>query len=76
MPGRRSDLRPKTGKDAPDLGIYNPTQTFSSLKPNLPKYSIGKSKRDGELGLYTDPPGAGAYNPSDNFTKTHFASWR
>jgi len=76
MPGRRADMRPKTGKDAPDAGVYNPSNTYSSLKDLAPKFSVGKSKRDGELKLYTDPPGATAYSPQDTFTKTHFASWR
>ena len=76
MPGRRADFRPRTGKDAPDAGIYNPTLTYSSVKPLPPKYSVGKSKRDGGLKLYTDPPGATAYTPNDTLTKTHFASWR
>jgi hypothetical protein len=76
MPGRRNDLRPKTGKDAPDAGNYDPRYNYSSVKPLPPKYSVGKSKRDGELKLYTDPPGAATYTPDQTLTKTHFASWR
>ena len=76
MPGRRADLRPKTGKDAPDAGNYDPRHTFSSVKPIGPNFSVGKSKRDGEIKLFTDPPGATAYTPDQNLTKTHFASWR
>jgi hypothetical protein len=76
MPGRRADLRPKTGKDAPDAGIYNPALTYSSVKLSPPKFSVGRSKRDGELKLYTDPPGATAYSPNDTLTKTHFATWK
>jgi Sperm-tail PG-rich repeat len=76
MPGRREDFRPRTGKDAPDAGVYDPKHTFSSVKPLPPKFSVGKSKRDGNLKLYTDPPGATAYTPDVTLTKTHFASWR
>ena len=76
MPGRRTDLRPKTGKDAPDAGLYNPRHTFNSQKPHSPDFSVSKGKRDGGLKLYTDPPGATAYTPNDTLTKTHFASWR
>lgn len=76
MPSRKPDLRPQTGKDAPDAGVYNPALTYSSLKPNIPKYSVGKSKRDGELKLFSNSPGPTAYNPNDAFSKTHFASWR
>lgn len=42
MPGRRADLRPKTGKDAPDAGVYNPLSTYSSVKPLPPRYTVGK----------------------------------
>lgn len=61
MPGRRADLRPKTGKDAPDAGFYNPKLTYSSVKPTSPEFSVTKAKRDGELNLYTDTPGPLAY---------------
>jgi hypothetical protein len=57
MPGRRADHRPKTGKDAPDAGLYNPKHTFNSMIKHNPEFSVGRSKRDGELGLYTESPG-------------------
>ena len=76
MPGRRTDLRPKTGKDAPDAGVYNPTIKYSSMKPKSPDFKVGSSKRDGGLALYTEAPGATAYSPKDQYTKTHFASWK
>lgn len=76
MPGRRPDFRPSTGKDAPDAGVYDPSHTYSSSKMSPPKFSVGKSKRDGDLKLYTDPPGATAYTPNDTLTKSHFATWK
>ena len=76
MPGRRADLRPKTGKDGPDAGLYNPKINYSSVKEVAPLFSVSKAKRDGDLRLYTDPPGATAYTPNDTLAKTHFASWR
>jgi hypothetical protein len=76
MPGRRADLRPKTGKDAPDAGLYNPKHTFSSVKNHSPEFSVKKAKRDGELALYTETPGPLAYSPEDKFTKTHAATWK
>jgi hypothetical protein len=76
MPGRRADFRPKTGKDAPDAGFYNPKHTYSSLKQKSPEFSVTKAKRDGELNLYTDTPGPLAYSPNETFTKTHSATWK
>jgi hypothetical protein len=64
MPGRRADHRPKTGKDAPDAGLYNPKNTYSSTKPTSPEFSVNKAKRDGELALYTESPGPLAYSPT------------
>lgn len=40
MPGRRADLRPKTGKDAPDAGVYNPKINYSSMKPKSPEFKV------------------------------------
>jgi hypothetical protein len=63
MPGRRKDLRPKTGKDAPGAGNYDPN--YSALRKSSPHFSLGKSKRDGELGLYLQTPGCGNYFAKD-----------
>lgn len=38
MPGRRKDLRPKAGTDAPGAGAYNPI--FESTRKSLPTFSI------------------------------------
>jgi hypothetical protein len=40
MPGRRKDLRPKTGIDAPSPDKYNPTKSY--VKPDERSFSIGK----------------------------------
>jgi len=32
MPGRRKDLRPMTGKDAPGAGAYNPSVNYVKSK--------------------------------------------
>jgi len=50
MPGRRSDLRPKTGRDAPGAGAYNPN--IDPMRRSSPHFSLSKTKRDGELGLF------------------------
>lgn len=50
MPGRRSDLRPKTGRDAPGAGTYNPN--IDPMRRSSPHFSLSKTKRDGELGLF------------------------
>ena len=47
MPGRRKDLRPKVGVGVPGSGQYDPHH--SSVKKNAPLFSVGKSRRDGEL---------------------------
>ncbi len=61
MPGRRKDLRPKTGIDAPSPDKYNPTKFY--VKPDERSFSIGKQKRDGEIEIYKMTPGVGAYDP-------------
>ena len=76
MPGRRADPRPRAGKDAPDAGIYEPKDGYNSAKPVGPKFSVGKARRDGELGLYADVPGPLADKPNDTLSKTHFATWK
>ena len=46
------------------------------MKPKSPDYKVGTAKRDGELSLYTNAPGATAYSPKDEFTKTHASTWK
>jgi hypothetical protein len=40
MPGRRADLRPKTGKDVPAGGAYDPLHT--QVHKSTSKFSVGK----------------------------------
>ena len=76
MPGRRKDLRPKTGVGVPGPDAHNPTQNY--VKKASPFYSMGKQTRDGELGIFKNTPGSGHYHPdgSINMTKTHSACWK
>ena len=74
MPGRRADLRPKTGRDAPGAGSYEPE--YKKVRQSSPQFSLGKQMRDGEVGHFFNPPGSGNYFSKDQLTKTHSASWR
>ncbi len=40
MPGRRKDLRPKTGRDAPGAGSYDPNH--NPMRRSSPNFSITK----------------------------------
>ena len=73
MPGRRKDLRPKSGADAPSSGNYNPN--YDPMRKSGPLFSITKSKRD-NIGLFSNTPGSGAYFVNDDLAKTHSATWR
>lgn len=57
MPGRRKDLRPKTGVGVPGSGTYDPS--YNNAKTMYPKFSLGKSARDGGLGIFKNTPGPG-----------------
>ena len=48
MPGRRSDLRPKSGRDAPGAGTYNPN--LDPMRRSAPSFSVKKDTRDSGLG--------------------------
>jgi len=48
--GRLKDLRPKTGRDAPGAGSYNPD--YKNLRKSSPSFSLTKQTRDGELGVF------------------------
>jgi hypothetical protein len=61
MPGRRADLRPKTGKDVPAGAAYNPRH--DQVHKATAKFSVGKTKRDGDLAIYNRTPGATRYKP-------------
>jgi len=76
MPGRRKDLRPKTGVGVPGSDSYDPSHSLSKMAN--PMFSLSRSKRDGELGIYHNTPGSGSYQPdaSTNLVKEHSASWR
>jgi hypothetical protein len=50
MPGRRADLRPKTGRDAPGAGSYNPN--YDPMRRSSPNFSVTKQGRDGEVGMF------------------------
>ena len=75
MPGRRKDLRPKVGVGVPGSGSYEPTQNY--VKKNGPQFSVGKMRRDGEIGIFKNTPGAGTYHDiSSNVVRAKSASWR
>jgi hypothetical protein len=48
MAGRRKDLRPKSGRDAPGAGSYNPK--FDPVRRSNPSFSVTKGTRDSGLG--------------------------
>ena len=60
MPGRRKDLRPKVGVGVPGSGSYDPRH--ATVKTNGPMFSVSKSRRDGELQIFKNTPGAGTYH--------------
>ena len=77
MPGRRKDLRPKLGVGVPGCDTYNPG--VESAKKSAPKFSVGKQVRDGELQIYKNTPGVGAYGAYDQaalVVRAKSASWR
>jgi hypothetical protein len=75
MPGRRKDLRPKVGVGVPGSGQYEPTHSF--VKKNGPQFSVSKQRRDGELGIFKNTPGAGTYgDTAANIVRAKSASWR
>jgi hypothetical protein len=78
MPGRRMDLRPKTGVGVPQADHYNPASGFGQIHKSSSNYSISKSKRDGELGVFPKGPGCTAYNPQDSLgmIKLKASTWR
>jgi len=70
MPGRRADLRPKTGKGVPAAG--NPA--YSQTEKKSAAYRMGTSKRDGEVGIFKRGPGPTAYNHHENINNTRAKS--
>lgn len=41
MPGRRKDLRPKSGVDGPGAGAYKPNLSYT--RKSEPQFSVSKS---------------------------------
>ena len=75
MPGRRKDLRPKVGVGVPGSGSYQPM--LESSKKNGPQFSVGKMRRDGEVGIFKNTPGAGTYHDiAAKVVRSKSASWR
>lgn len=56
MPGRRKDLRPKSGRDAPGAGQYDPLIHYAKKK--VPNYVFPKSHREASLNLAMTTPGS------------------
>ena len=77
MPGRRKDLRPKVGVGVPGSGSYDPKNVTS--KKNGPQFSVGRSRRDGEISIFKNTPGAGTYGGYDAAAiavRAKSATWR
>lgn len=74
VPGRRKDLRPLSGKDAPGAGSYEPADRYT--RRSMPHFSMGRSRRDGEIAMYLNTPGVGSYFNRDSVVKGHSPSWR
>lgn len=75
MPGRRKDLRPKVGENGKGPGQYDPFH--NSIKKNGPLFSVGKMRRDGEIGIFKNTPGAGTYaDEAVRVNRAKSASWR
>jgi hypothetical protein len=68
MPGRRKDLRPKSGRDAPGSGAYSPN--VNPMKRSTPSYSLTKTIRNPGAGRYDATPGMGDYKIDDRLVKT------
>lgn len=74
MPGRRPDLRPKSGRDAPGAGAYNPN--YNPMRRSAPNFKVGRQVRDGEVNIFFNNPGAGSYQVSEYLTKNRSATYR
>ena len=79
MPARRKDHvsieRQRYGVGVPAGGQYNPSD--KSSKRNGSAYSVSKGRRDGDIGIFKNTPGAGTYHPdaSLKIVKTASAQW-
>ena len=79
MPARRKDHvsieRKLWGSGVPGSDTYNPSDKYS--KKNGPLFSVSKGRRDGELAIFKNVPGAGTYHPDGgiNMVKCRSASW-
>lgn len=75
MPGRRKDLRPKVGVGVPGSGKYDPVH--NTIKKNGPLFSVGRQRRDGEIEIFKNTPGAGTYaDDAARVVRAKSASWR
>ena len=76
MPGRRKDLRPKTGLGVPSGGEYDPSYGYSKLQN--PRYSMSNSKRDGQVSIFHNNPAPDKYfdYKYDKLIKSQSATWR
>ena len=66
MPGRRKDLRPKVGLDAPSCDTYSPSKSY--VTPNEKNWKLTKDERDKTIPVYKMTPGVGKYH-IDSTTK-------
>ena len=75
MPGRRKDLRPKTGVGVPAANVYNPIDTLVSNA--APRFSVSRNARDKEPSKLWNTPGSGTYHPdaASKLTKSVSAQW-
>jgi len=77
MPGRRKDHltieRLRLGVGAPSCGTYNP-KDINSTKKSVPLFSVSKQRRDGELALFKNTPGSGAYHPDSAIVQVRASS--
>ena len=60
MPGRRKDLRPKTGVGVPGSNVYNPKDNLVTTA--APQFSVSKNQREKDAKKLWNTPGSGTYH--------------